>query len=148
PGAESSRSSSSRRAASASGSKVITDPGELGPDLLELLGERLVVLRLHAHCGDGTGRARALARCPARAPYAPWHFFNFLPLPPQHGSLRPMFSSSDFLIGCGASPFPTATGTAPAPARAWLITAAPAACSCSYCSRCACSCCWSSAASS
>ena len=30
------------RASRRSGSKVITDPGELGPDLLELLVERLV----------------------------------------------------------------------------------------------------------
>src|SRR5437588_9408338 len=37
PGSPISRSSSASRAASASGSKVITDPGELGPDLLELL---------------------------------------------------------------------------------------------------------------
>ena len=24
------------------------------------------------------------------APYAPWHFLNFLPEPHQHGSLRPI----------------------------------------------------------
>src|SRR6266550_6243373 len=33
--------------------------------------------------------------------YAPWHFLNFLPLPHQHGSLRPMFSRSDLTIGRG-----------------------------------------------
>src|SRR5919201_5761383 len=41
-------SSSARRAASASGSKVITDPREAGSDLLELLAQRLVVLLGHA----------------------------------------------------------------------------------------------------
>jgi hypothetical protein len=30
--------------------------------------------------------------------HAPWHFLNFLPLPHQHGSLRPMFSLSDLTI--------------------------------------------------
>src|SRR5437762_1112480 len=57
-----------------------------------------------------------LARVPREAPYlkparkrsfraaaqAPWHFLNFLPLPHQHGSLRPMFSRSDLTIGFGA----------------------------------------------
>ncbi len=39
-----------------------------------------------------TGRtAPALAGAEA---YAPWHFLNFLPLPHQHGSLRPICSSS------------------------------------------------------
>src|SRR5262249_34567005 len=41
PGAPSSSSSSATRRLSPSGSKVITDPGELGPDLLELLLQRL-----------------------------------------------------------------------------------------------------------
>src|SRR5437764_4713 len=75
-------SSSTRRAASASGSKVITDPREAGSDLLELRFERLGVLLGHR--------------------YAPWHFLNFLPLPHQQGSLRPMFSRSDLTIGRGA----------------------------------------------
>src|SRR3970282_3045867 len=41
PGAPIASSSSSRRRARRSGSKVITDPGELGPDLLEALIEAL-----------------------------------------------------------------------------------------------------------
>src|ERR671930_236040 len=48
PGADIWASSSAARAASESGSKVITDPGELGPDLLQLLVERL---RLLGHVG-------------------------------------------------------------------------------------------------
>src|SRR5919198_5904411 len=44
PGADIWASSSAARAASESGSKVITDPGELGPDLLQLLVERLRLL--------------------------------------------------------------------------------------------------------
>ena len=40
PGSPSSCSSSATRVATASGSKVITNPGELGSDLLELLVER------------------------------------------------------------------------------------------------------------
>src|SRR6478672_3823475 len=48
PGAPISFSSSARRAASASGSKVITDPGELGPDLLHALVEWLAVGLGHA----------------------------------------------------------------------------------------------------
>ena len=55
PGAASSCSSSSRRATSVSGSKVITDPGELGPDLLELLLQR----------GALVGHASMLACTPA-----------------------------------------------------------------------------------
>src|SRR5438552_882974 len=34
--------------------------------------------------------------------HAPWHFLNFLPLPHQHGSLRPTFSFSDLTMGRGA----------------------------------------------
>jgi hypothetical protein len=41
-------SSSTRRAARPSGSKVITDPGKLGPDLLQALVERLAVYVGHA----------------------------------------------------------------------------------------------------
>ena len=44
PGAPMASSSSARRRVSASGSKVITDPGELGPDLLEALIEAALVL--------------------------------------------------------------------------------------------------------
>src|SRR6187551_1810959 len=43
PGAPIASSSSPRRCVSRSGSKVITDPGELGPDLLQALVERLAV---------------------------------------------------------------------------------------------------------
>src|SRR6187455_2186248 len=55
PGAPISVSSSTRRAASASGSKVITDPGELGPDLLQSLVERLAVDLGHAPSLAGPG---------------------------------------------------------------------------------------------
>src|SRR6266566_2862742 len=48
PGSLIARSSSARRCSSRSGSKVITDPAELGPDLLELLLQRAVVLPGHA----------------------------------------------------------------------------------------------------
>src|SRR5436305_9403742 len=48
PGSPICASSSARRIASASGSKVITDPREAGSDLLELLAQRLVVLLGHA----------------------------------------------------------------------------------------------------
>jgi hypothetical protein len=53
-------SSSARRRLSASGSKVITDPGELGPDLLEALIEAALVL---GHAGEGSraGRRRPFA---------------------------------------------------------------------------------------
>src|SRR5690349_16995946 len=55
-------SSSERRAASASGSKVITDPGQPGSDLLELLAQRLVVLLGHgAMVAAATGALRAVA---------------------------------------------------------------------------------------
>src|SRR5438094_3641336 len=60
-------SSWARRAVSASGSKVITDPGELGPDLLELLLERLCAFFGHVsmlandpgHVGDCPHHVRA-----------------------------------------------------------------------------------------
>ena len=48
PGAPIASSSSPRRRVSRSGSKVITDPGELGPDLLQSLVERLAVDLGHA----------------------------------------------------------------------------------------------------
>jgi hypothetical protein len=46
-----------RRRARPSGSKVITDPGELGPDLLETLVERFAV---------GLGHAAMVATCGVR----------------------------------------------------------------------------------
>ena len=52
-------SSSLRRAASASGSKVITNPVELGSDLLELLVERGGGL---GHLRDGTGAGEGIGR--------------------------------------------------------------------------------------
>src|SRR5207249_12189667 len=56
PGAPSSSSCSAIRRLSPSGSKVITDPGELGPDLLELLLQRL--LRRLAHSVEGSERRK------------------------------------------------------------------------------------------
>jgi hypothetical protein len=52
PGSPIWASSSVRRAASASGSKVITDPGQLGPDFLELFAQRLCVLVCHEFDGS------------------------------------------------------------------------------------------------
>src|SRR2546423_12894846 len=62
PGSPISFSSSARRALSVSGSKVITDPGELGPDLLELLLQRLCGLA-HAPGRVAGGDEGAAARC-------------------------------------------------------------------------------------
>ena len=47
-GAPMAASSSAARVVSASGSKVLTDPGKLGPELLELVGERDVDCVGHA----------------------------------------------------------------------------------------------------
>src|SRR5205823_14800964 len=52
PGWPSSSSSSAMRFLSPSGSKVITDPVQLGPDLLELLAQRLVVVRSEEHTSE------------------------------------------------------------------------------------------------
>src|SRR5262245_45167471 len=75
PGSLISPSSSPSRRSSRSGSKVITDPAELGPDLLELLLDGAVALGhgtiLAAVVGDARRMARAAAppalRCRARA---------------------------------------------------------------------------------
>ena len=56
PGAPIASSSSTRRVARRSGSKVITDPGELGPDLLQALVERLAVGVRHAPSVPGRCR--------------------------------------------------------------------------------------------
>src|SRR5687768_11108614 len=113
PGSPIACSSSPTRDATASGSKVITNPGELGSDLLELLVER----------DRGLGHG-----------YAPWQRLNFLPLPHQQGSLRPTSLCSLTAVAvavaprCGANA--VLTPALPAPAAA--ITSAPAAVSCSY----------------
>src|SRR5688500_18771932 len=60
PGAPSASSRSLRRVPRRSGSKVIPDPGELGPDLLEALVERLAVGVRHP--GDGTEATRGWPR--------------------------------------------------------------------------------------
>ena len=57
PGAPIASSSSTRRVARRSGSKVITDPGELGPDLLQALVERLAV-----YVGHGAKRTEVPCR--------------------------------------------------------------------------------------
>src|SRR5215471_13176337 len=59
--------------------------------------------------------------------HAPWHFLNFLPLPHQHGSLRPIFSCGDERTAVAAG-VPVETDVPP-PAAA--IASAPAAVSCS-----------------
>src|SRR5215471_18606856 len=65
--------------------------------------------------------------------HAPWHFLNFLPLPHQHGSLRPSFSCgldcTVWVTTPAAEGMPAATASPP-PAAAML--AAPADVSCSY----------------
>src|SRR6187549_3530389 len=43
-------------------------------------------------------------------PQAPWHFLNFLPLPHQHGSLRPTFGSSRRTVVTAASSPPVRAG--------------------------------------
>src|SRR5690606_35454115 len=42
--------------------------------------------------------------------YCPWHFLNFLPLPHQHGSFRPIFGSSRRTVLTGASSPPVRAG--------------------------------------
>src|SRR5262245_47432266 len=65
PGSLISASSSPSRRSSRSGSKIITDPAELGPDLLELLLDGAVafghVTILAALVGDARGVARGAA---------------------------------------------------------------------------------------
>src|SRR5438093_9589479 len=94
PGFPSSSSSSATSFSRASGSKVITDPGELGPDLLELLVERLRC-RLVGHEDDGSDATTASPQPRPHRRQAPWQRLNFLPLPHQHGSLRPILSRSE-----------------------------------------------------
>src|SRR4029077_14107313 len=60
PGPPMASSSSAARAVRRSGSKVITDPGELGPDLLELRVERLLLcLRQGIRLAEGPAVLRA-----------------------------------------------------------------------------------------
>src|ERR687892_718197 len=74
PGSPICCSSSARRAVKASGSKVITDPVQLGPDLLELLLERLRAFLGHAPMvADAFARASAL---PARQLWKQRHAFG------------------------------------------------------------------------
>ena len=54
PGAFIAASSSTSRFSSETGSKVLTDPVELGPELFELVGEWLLLFFEHGR--DGTGR--------------------------------------------------------------------------------------------
>src|SRR5262245_7651928 len=63
PGAPIVSSSSVRRRARPSGSKVITDPGELGPDLLETLVERLAVNLGHAAMVPGPPAGGPVPAC-------------------------------------------------------------------------------------
>ena len=51
------------------------------------------IYRGSAAAPHASDRGRRLAPCP-RSSQAPWHFLNFLPLPHQHGSLRPTWCSS------------------------------------------------------
>src|SRR5215470_981734 len=117
------------RLSSCSGSKVITDPGKLGPDLLELLVER--------------NRRCVVCHVDARD-YAPWQRLYFLPLPHQHGSLRPIFSRS-LVTRCWVMTEPPPASSEPAvtpepspsaipaaaPPPAAAIACAPASDSCS-----------------
>ncbi len=89
PGSLIADSSSARRSFRRAGSKVITDPGKLGPDLLELVGQRYELV------GHGESMLPVA--------YCPWQRLYFLPEPHQQGSLRPMLSCSDLTTGCGAT---------------------------------------------
>src|SRR3954462_14403343 len=61
---------------------------------------------------------------------APWHFLYFLPLPHQHGSLRPTFGSSRRTVFTTASSPPVRAGRgglpAPVNGRAAVAVIAPA----------------------
>src|SRR5947209_17578628 len=85
PGSPISRSSSASRAASASGSKVITDPGELGPDLLELLRQGYGRL--------GHGRPSLAPAADARTPDAALDVPK--PLEGRRGRLAPAAAKPD-----------------------------------------------------
>src|SRR5579863_9344505 len=57
--------------------------------------------------------------------HAPWHFLNFLPLPHQHGSLRPILGSSRRTCLTGASSPPVRAGTGARPARGAVVLDPP-----------------------
>src|SRR2546422_6605414 len=71
---------------------------------------------------------------------APWQRLNFLPLPHQHGSLRPILSRSETTRWVATEPPPASSAPAvepplppsSAPAPAAAIASEPASDSCSY----------------
>src|SRR5687768_9602589 len=67
PGSFISVSSSPRRAVSAAGSKVITDPREAGPDLLQTFGEAAVRLGHPEDASEGGRRSPRGCPLPSRA---------------------------------------------------------------------------------
>src|SRR5438132_12386920 len=89
-------------------------------------------------CGVGSLGAVAtivptLAAGGAAAPYAPWHFLNFFPLPHQQGSLRPTWCSSSTMrcsttgtASCACAPSSIAPAGATTPAEAAAAASAPA----------------------
>ena len=81
-----------------------------------------------AHGLDRPVGLREVVQLDAGGAYAPWHFLNFLPLPHQHGSLRPTFSCGDACTVCVAPADRTGRS-----ARCRAIACAPAVVSCSYC---------------
>src|SRR5579864_7461173 len=56
---------------------------------------------------------------------APWHFLNFLQLPHQHGSLRPILGSSRRICLTGASSPPVRAGAGARPPRGAVVLDPP-----------------------
>src|SRR5919204_6655051 len=114
-------------------------PRELVLELGEPRRQRIRVKGNHGPSPAGPRSPRAAARAvrSARSGYAPWHFLNFLPLPHQHGSLRPSFSFGDETTVRDVAvdvepPLPIAAAPATELAPAAAIASAPAAVSCAY----------------
>src|SRR5213079_704333 len=92
PGCPSSSSSSASRVLSRSGSKVTTDPVELGPDLLQLLLDRELAFVGHRGA-DGTGGCRQGVPAAAARPR------SVRPTLPPTTSMRPSVNASSS-TGC------------------------------------------------
>ena len=76
---------------------VVECQGErnLGPGGRSLLGHYLLAGACPAPTGAAAGRVGP--------PSAPWHFLNFFPDPQGHGSLRPTFGASRWIVSTFAS---------------------------------------------
>ena len=92
---------------------------ELGP-ALRAGGRAQVPLGLARGACGATPARPARSRCVARpgaAQAAPWQSLNFLPLPHQHGSLRPIFSVGAFTSGAMGLVVGRGAGARPGPRR-------------------------------